>query len=183
MKEQTPLSQHMGVAVHRIPTDVRLSVCNHIEQLLQDFGLENCNPAAMLQDSKADLSPHKPYEPKLSSTDHSLYRHGEGIARSIADTVVYEIAYIVSQLARALEPPNCAPYRRPEAPSSVPRWPKRRVRRIRTICRPCPPRLLRQRLGGLSRHSPVAHRHCHYPSRGPPLLEKQVAEEHHALYC
>ncbi len=92
----------MGVAVHRAPTGVRLSGRKHIDQLLQDFGLENCNPAAMHHDSKADLSAQKPEEPKLSNTDHSLHRHGVNIARFIADTVVEEIAYIPSQLARAL---------------------------------------------------------------------------------
>lgn len=66
LKEQVPISQHMGVSIKRSSEEIVLSVKKHIEQLLDLMGLRNANSVKTPHDPKADLSSRRNDEPQLS---------------------------------------------------------------------------------------------------------------------
>lgn len=106
VKEQKPVSQHMGVAILREQNSTRLSVSKHIDQLASDMSMSDCNPAKLPHDTKVDLCPRKPGEQILDDATKLLYAHAVGLTRFITDTVFYEVAYIASQLASAISAPT-----------------------------------------------------------------------------
>ncbi len=101
--EQCPVRQHMVIAIQRDASGVHISAPKHIMQLLDTFGILGANPCKLPHDPNADMSAPKTDEPKLAEPEKPLYGHAIGVARFLADTVLCDIAYITSVLARALE--------------------------------------------------------------------------------
>jgi Reverse transcriptase (RNA-dependent DNA polymerase) len=97
---QDPVSQHAGVKIRRTPGYIELSVPKHIDVLLADTRMTDCNPATTPHLDGHDMSARKDDEPRQAAEKIKEFAHAVGAARFITDTVGYQIACAKYALAK-----------------------------------------------------------------------------------
>jgi hypothetical protein len=103
---QDPVSPHAGVKIRRTPGYIELSVLKHIDVLLADMGMTDCNPAKTPHLDGHDISARKDDDPRQTAASIKEFQHAVGAARFKTDTVGYQIACATSALAKHMADPS-----------------------------------------------------------------------------
>lgn len=106
IERHNELTQHMGLANKQSKANIEISVTKHCDQLISLLKLEDANAVQIPHQPDADLTKIKPDEDGLNDSNKLLFQQGIGTARFLADTVFYEISYIVAKLAQSQMAPT-----------------------------------------------------------------------------
>jgi hypothetical protein len=102
---QDPVSRQAGVKIRRTPGYIELSVPKHVDVLLADMGMTDCNPAKTPHLDGRDISARKEDEPRQTAENIKEFQHAVRAARFKTDIVGYQIACATSALVKYMAGP------------------------------------------------------------------------------
>ncbi|ESX02669.1 Polyprotein (gag/pol) of Ty/Copia retrotransposon [Ogataea parapolymorpha DL-1] len=101
MKDLGPVTTFLGLNIRQTPQSITLSLSSYLTSILQDFGLDTCNPVTTVSTTTEWVSDHD-----VPLTDPTLFRSMVGKLLFAANTARPDITFTVAKLSRYLKQPS-----------------------------------------------------------------------------
>ncbi|KAG7844623.1 hypothetical protein KL940_005426, partial [Ogataea angusta] len=101
MKDLGPVTTFLGLNIRQTPQSITLSLSSYLTSILQDFGLDTCNPVTTVSTTTEWVS-----DRDVPLTDPTLFRSMVGKLLFAANTARPDITFTVAKLSRYLKQPS-----------------------------------------------------------------------------